>query len=166
MRGSEQTYGYVVACVLLIVAVLNFTANHGKGAPKHPQTALMVVGVAAAVILFGLVTTRNRMVGGFGAIIAAFFVTVPQAGSSLQLAHILALVIPLAYALIITQRQRKLATAELKARGGRSRSSDPGRPRAGRRRKSQPEEPVGPKPSRRYTPPKSKGPSGKAAGRR
>jgi hypothetical protein len=157
MRGNETRYGYVVALELLVVAVLNLAVTHGKGAPKHPQTTLAVIGVAAAVGLVPLLRTQNRMVVGFGSIIAAFFVTLPRTPSSLSLAHIFALAIPLIYTLLLTQRQRRETTARLK----QNRGAAP--PRQPRKRRKDPEEPAGPQPNRRYTPPKAKRPAGKGA---
>lgn len=164
MRGNETSYGYVVALELLVVAVLNLTVTHGKGAPTHPQTTLALVGVVAALALIPLLRTQNRMIVGFGSIIAAFFVTLPRVPTSLSLAHILALAFPLVYTLLLTQRQRRATSAQLKERRGAGPSREP------RRKRKEQEEPAGPRPNRRYTPPKSKRPTGKStsgrAGRR
>ena len=167
MRGPEALYGYVVGLELLVVSVLNLTVTHGPGAPAHPQTTLAALGVAASIAFFAVIRLKNRMAAGFGAIVAAFFVTLPRVPNSLSIAHIFALVIPMAYGLIITQRQRR-DTPKV-ARGARGRAaagkSSAGKPSAGaagtagggRRRGKKGSEPVsGPRPSARYTPPKSK----------
>ena len=177
MRGTESLYGYVVALELLVVAILNIVITKGKGAPAHPQTGLQIIGVAAPLVLVGVIQTRNRTIVGFAAIVAAFFVTLPKVPTSLAIPHVLALAVPLAYGLIITQRQRR-AVGNAARKGsrvganGNARSSrgqgttDAG---AGRRRgrkagKGGKEEvPQGPRPNARYTPPKAKrAPQGKA----
>ncbi|HEX4862879.1 MAG TPA: hypothetical protein VFV02_02330 [Acidimicrobiales bacterium] len=157
MRGSEFRYALGVAVILLVVAVLNFAIRHGKGAPKHPSTGLALVGLAAALAVFPLLRTKNRFIVPFGAVIAAFFVTLPSGPTSLKSLHVLAIIFPLAFALVLTQRQRKAALADARSRAA-SRSSGPAgstRPQRSRRRKKE-EEPSGPTANRRYTPPKPK----------
>lgn len=163
MRGNEYRYGLLVAAELVVVAILNLSVTHGKGAPAHPPTTLALIGLVAALAVFGLLRTDNRMIVGFGSIIAAFFVTLPRTPNSLSIAHLFALGIPLAYTLVLTQRQRKATTTQL--RQNRAAGPRPAAGRAGRRRK-EPQQPEGPRPSRRYTPPKSKRPTGKGSGRR
>ena len=109
------------------------------------------------------------------AIVAAFFVTLPsQVPNSVRSVHIFALIIPVVYAFVLTQRQRRAATAQ--ARAGRASSARtaatkgtatrPGagarragdrKPRRGRRSGANQ---TGPAASRRYTPPKPKRPAG------
>lgn len=173
MRGNEALYGYVVALELLVVAILNLAITTGPGAPRHPNNWLAGLGVAGALALFGLIRVKNRTIVGFGAIIAAFLVTLPPVPSSLGVAHLFALAVPVGYALVITQRQRRIVSAQMKAsRAARSRPAGRERPpaasgRSGRlSRRKEAEVPAGPRPNRRYTPPKSKRPQGKASGRR
>lgn len=172
LRGTEPLYGYVVALELLVVAILNVVITTGKGAPAHPQRTLQIVGILAPVVFVAVLQARNRTLAGFAAIVAAFFVTLPKAPSSLGVAHVFALAIPLAYGLIITQRQRRAVGNSARAGGRRdaaagrkgapvSRSGDtkgkgaePAR-RRGRKRKGE-EEASGPRASARYTPPKTK----------
>lgn len=168
MRGSELRYGLAVALVLLAIAVFNFVIRHGPGAPQHPPTGLAVIGLIAALAVFPLLLTRNRFIVPFGAVIAAFFVTLPRGPSALQTLHAVAIVFPLVYALVLTQRQRKAAMAEARARrsaGGGTRGAARGGKRSieagGRRRgdssqKGKNEQPAGPRPNRRYTPPKAR----------
>ena len=167
MRGNEALFGYVVGVALVVVAILNLTVTHGTGAPAHPQTTLEAVGVAASLAFFGAIQTKNRMIAGFGAILAAFFVTLPRVPNSLSVAHIIALVLPMAYGLIITQRQRREMPRPARAKRGAAvadtKGGRPGKARAGatpatgRRRRGKHPEPVnGPQPSARYTPPKAK----------
>jgi hypothetical protein len=155
MRGSELRYGVGVAVILLIVAVLNLVVRHGPGAPKHPQTALAAVGLIAALAVFPLLRTRNRFIAPFGAVAAAFFVTLPSGPNSVKSLHVIAIIFPLVYALVLTQRQRKLAMAEARTKAAARQTGDAPVPRGGRRRRSEPQ-PAGPSANRRYTPPKAK----------
>ncbi len=174
MRGDEARWGYVVAGALIVVAILNLTVTHGAGAPKHPNTTLALVGLVAAIALVPIIRTHHRFIVPLAAIGAAFFVTLPsQVPNSVRSVHIVALVIPVVYAFVLTQRQRRAATAQ--ARAGRASSAraaatkgtaaPPGagarragdrKPRRGRRSGANQ---IGPAASRRYTPPKPKRPS-------
>jgi hypothetical protein len=166
MRGSEAMYGYVVALELVAVSILNLVVTHGKGAPKHPSTSIAVVGLVASIALAGVIRTHHRLIVPFAAIVAAFFATLPKVPNSLSLPHLFALVLPVVYAFVLTQRQRKAALTRGRAakRGGSSaagagpatrRSSAGGRrpPRQSRRAAAIP---TGPTKNRRYTPPKGK----------
>jgi hypothetical protein len=165
-----------------VVGVLNTTITTGKGAPVHPNTTLDIVGIAASIAFFGVIQTKSRTIVGFAAIVAAFFVTLPKVPDSLAVPHILALAFPLAYGLIITQRQRRAITKATRAgRRGRNAagpaSPGPGRGAAagagrrdgrgsgGRRRAAPAPTPTGPTASRRYTPPKTKRGKGQVRGR-
>jgi hypothetical protein len=171
MRGNEARYGYVLTAELLVVAILNLTVTHGKGAPAHPQTTFSVIGLVAALVLIPLLRTDNRMIVGFGSIVVAYLVCgLPRTPNSLTYVHTITIAITLVYTLLLTQRQRRQASAELKERRAAGPARDPkardskSKP-LGRKRK-EPEELPGPRPSRRYTPPKSKrSPTGKT-GRR
>jgi len=156
LSSNETVYGWVVALELALVAVLNVTDTHGKGAPAHPQTTLSAIGVAAAVAFFGLLRLKKRSLISFGAILAAFFVTLPPVPTSLGLYHLFAIVIAAAYGIVLISRRRR---AERQS-GGRttraaSRRSSAGianssgvRARPSARRSS------ARKQSGRYTPPK------------
>src|SRR5262245_21643735 len=84
MRGNEAMYGYLVALELVAVAIVNLTVTHGAGAPKHPQTALSLVGLAASIALVLIIRTGNRMIVSLSAIGAAFFVTLPAVPNSVR----------------------------------------------------------------------------------
>jgi len=115
MQGSEELYGYIVAAELLLASVISFATRHSAGVPANQiQTWKYVASFAAALALVPVIRTRRRMVAGFASIIAAFVVSLPPGPKSQELVHILVLVIPLAYALLLTQRQRK-ATSSSKA---------------------------------------------------
>ena len=178
MRGTESLYGYVVGLELLAMAIVQIVVRGGKGAPAHPQTTLQIVAIVAALAFFGILQVRNRTIVGFAAIIAAFFVTIPRVPNALGAAHIFTLVVPLAYGLIISQRQRKAMMAAARAgRGGGGRAggvsrreaarSEAASRRADRRRggKGAESQPTGPRPSARYTPPKAKRATGKNKGK-
>ena len=154
MRGTELRYGVGVAIILVLVAVLNLTVRHGAGAPKHPQTGLAALGLIAALAVFPLLRTRNRFIVPFGAVIAAFFVTLPSGPNQVKSLHVVAIIFPLVYALVLTQRQRKAAMAQARLKAASRSASEPAAPRGSRRRKV--EQPTGPTPNRRYTPPKRK----------
>ena len=158
MQGNEYLYGHLVAALLVAVAILNFAIRHGVGAPKHPATGLDVIGLVAAIALFPLLRTRNRFVAPFAAVIAAFFITLPHGPNSLQSVHVVAIIFPLVYALVLTQRQRKAAMAQVKTGGARGRSPRSRGLESARKNTKQtnPKQPVTPTRSGRYTPPKSK----------
>jgi hypothetical protein len=165
MRGNEAMYGYIVGLELIVVSILNLVVTHGKGAPAHPSTGLAVVGLVASIAATALVRTHHRLIVPFALIVAAFFVTLPRVPDSLSSVHILALIIPVIYALVVTQRQRKATQALTRAGRSTTAKSTPakstpaqrGTGGAGRRRAGkQGGTPTGPAASRRYTPPKSK----------
>jgi hypothetical protein len=160
MRGTEALYGYVVALELIAVSILNLTVTHGKGAPTHSSTKTAVIGLIASIALIGVIRIHHRLIVPFGTIIAAFLVTLPKVPDSLTTAHLLALIIPVVYAFMLTQRQRKATTAQARAgRSATSRGTPPDR-RADavsrRRARQEAARPAGPRPNRRYTPPKAK----------
>lgn len=116
MRGSEATYGYVVALELIVVAILELTITHGKGAPKHPQTALAVGGLAVSVVLLVIIALRkNRTLVAFATIVAALVVDLPGVPDRLALSKIFAVFIPLAYGIILIRRRSKSAAARQRA---------------------------------------------------
>ncbi len=172
MRGTEPLYGYVIGLELLAVAIVQMVVRGGKGAPAHPQTGLQIAAIAASVAFFGVLQLRNRTIVGFAAIIAAFFVTLPRVPNSLSAVHIFALVFPLAYGLIISQRQRKAMMAAARgSRGGGASRREAARAaatarRSDRRRGKRAEPaPSGPRPNARYTPPKAKRGDAKGKGK-
>lgn len=156
MQGREFLYGHVVAGILIAVAIANFVVTKGTGAPKHPQTTLSILGLVAALALLPLLQTRNRFIAPFGAVIAAFFVTFPRGPNSVQSLHVLAIVFPLVYALLLTQRQRKAAIAQVKAGGRPRREPRVSRRQAAADRGKGTARPSSPSRNRRYTPPKAK----------
>lgn len=164
MRGNEALYGYVVGLELIVVSILNLVVIHGKGAPAHPSTGLAVIGLVASIAAMALVRTHHRLIVPLALIVAAFFVTLPRGPDSLGPAHIFALIIPVIYAFIVTQRQRKATQALTRAGRSTPAKSTPakstpasGRAEGGRRRaRKQDGAATGPTANRRYTPPKPK----------
>jgi hypothetical protein len=154
MRGTERLYGIAVGVELLAVAVLNLTIQGGAGAPKSPDDTLMVIGVAGAVVYLASLALRHRTVAAFGAIIAAYLVTLPRVPNRLSVAHLVALLAPVIYGLLLAQRQRKAAKAAVVGRPARTRSTRSPAPdrRPGRTRSAS----ARTRPSGRYTPPKTK----------
>jgi hypothetical protein len=158
-------YGYVVMLELIAVAIINLVVVHGAGAPKHSQTTVSLLGLVAAVVFGVLIQTRNRFIVGFACIFAAFVVaSIPQVPNSVRPYHLFGLIIPLVYALLLTQRQRKASMAL--ARSGKvpspktpaERRTEAAARRQQRRRGKTVERPSGPTASSRYTPPKAKRP--------
>jgi len=164
-------YGYLVVLLLIGVSILNLTDTHGKGAPTGPQhlfgatvtsAHLAVIGLVASVALVGVMQTRNRLIVPLAAIAAAFLTTLPKVPNSLSVSHLLALVVPVMYAFILTQRQRKSTVAHTRAGGPAKPRTTPAerRAEAAERRRSRRQRMVqsGPAANRRYTPPKAKRP--------
>jgi hypothetical protein len=164
MRGTEPMYGYIVMLELIAVAIINLLIIHGAGAPKHSQTTVSLIGLIAALAFGAIIQTRNRFIVGFSCILAAFVIaSIPQVPNSVKPYHLFGLVIPLVYALLLTQRQRKASLAL--ARSGKAPPvKTPAERRAEavarrqQRRQGKKVTPGGPTPSRRYTPPKAKRP--------
>jgi hypothetical protein len=154
MRGTERLYGIAVGVELLVVAVLNLTIQGGAGAPKSPDDTLMVIGVAGAALYLASLALRHRTVAAFGAIIAAYLVTLPRVPNRLSVAHLVALLAPVIYGLLLAQRQRKAAKAAVVGRPARTRS--PRGPAPERRPSRTRSAPARSRPSGRYTPPKPK----------
>lgn len=167
MRRPEPLYGYLIALELLAISVINLVVRHGKGAPKHPDTGVAIIGLVASLGLFLLIQSRHRFIVGFGAIVAAFLVTLPKGPNSIQLYHLFGLVFPVVFALVLTQRQNRATKAQVKAGLGPKRATPAERraaadarhrERRDRRRGIAPAATTGPKASRRYTPPKARRP--------
>jgi hypothetical protein len=166
MRGSEPLYGIVVGLELVVVAIITLVVHGGKGAPKHPQTGLQIGGLAASIAFFAVLQRRNRTLAAFAAIVAAFVVTLPAVPDSLRATRVFVLAIPLAYGLIITQRQRKATGLTMRGTrrnpgrnedgpASRRAGSAPARPPVAKRgREKDTPAPNGPRASARYTPPK------------
>jgi len=173
LRGTEPLYGYVVALELVVIAIINLTDTHGKGAPAHPDTTLSIVGlVASAAMVAVIAITRNRFFVGFYSMAAAFVVSTPKVPNSLELTHLLGIAMPVVYALILTQRQNRARLA--RAKGGRQQVSGPARSKTAFERRAERQAQLqarrrqrqrsrgdanlttGPAGNRRYTPPKPK----------
>jgi len=154
MAGREPLQGYVATAVLLAIGVANLAITTGKGAPAHPTLWYSYVGLALAVGLGVSIRYRNRLVSPFVAIFAAFFLTLAKGPDVLGTPHLVALVVAVGYALVLSMHQRRdqkalsAATGIPMRRSRRDRRQPPSAPGAddGLRR---------PRPNRRYTPPKA-----------
>ncbi len=161
MQPDEIRYGYIVAAVLIVVAVVNMTVTTGKGAPKNPPYLLSAIGIVLALAMIVLMRAHRRMLAPFAAVASAFCVTFGKTPNSLVAAHLVAIIAPVIWAFWVTQRSNKAIRAErieaAKAKrearqtGRKQGASQPG----GRGRRKEAEQ-TGPAANRRYTPPKTK----------
>jgi hypothetical protein len=156
MQGNEHLFGYAAAVVIALGGVLDLMVTTGKGAPAHPSTWTAYIGILLAIALVVSIQFRHRMISPFVAIFGAFFVTLAKGPDSLETPHIVVLMVSVAFAVIVSLRQRRdqkaltptLTSAERRAAADARR----------RRRKGEPDLPAPvkrPSPNRRYTPPKN-----------
>jgi hypothetical protein len=154
MRGTEMMYGYVVAAELILVAILELTDTHGKGAPAHPATGLSIAGLAASVLMIGLLQTRNRTFVALSTILASLLIDLPSVPNNLVLAKLFAVFIPILYGIVLVRRRSR--SAQIRQQAG----IDPAPGRSGGRgqgRRGAAKPAAAPtRTSGRYTPPKSK----------
>jgi hypothetical protein len=155
MRGNEVRYGYMITAGLIGIAIANLVDTHGQGAPTHPNKPLEYLGLALCVGLLGLLQTRNRVIVGFGTVVALYVVELPKTPTSLTFVHLAALIIGVAYAFIMMQRMRKATLANAPNRRRRAQDPTPDKKERKPRRGAKPA-PAGPQASSRYTPPKAK----------
>lgn len=155
MQGREPFYGYIVAALIAIAAVLNMVVTLGP----RPTTADLIESAVAIVLAGALAYTiarySHRMLSPFVAIIAAFFITLPPVPTTLSVPHLVVLVVALVWFFIVTQRQRQADKALAKS-GVRRGAGSSTATRRRRGSKADEPEPKGPPPNRRYTPPKPK----------
>lgn len=150
LRDWEIPAAYVVAGVVALVAVLELTVTTGTGAPKNPDVILPAVGLVLAVGQAISVRWANRLVTGILGIVAGFTLGYTKTPDSLSLVRDVGLFVPFVYGFIMTQRQSRAQRALGGPRGSR-------RSRGGGRSSPVAAEPTsGPRPNRRYTPPKAK----------
>lgn len=152
MKGREPLGGIGTAIIVALVGVLDLVVTTGAGAPAHPTTWAPVVGILLAIgLVVAIIWYRNRLLSPFLAIFAAFFVTLTKAPNSLELPHLAALIVAVAFAVLVSLHQR---------RDQRILTPTPADRRAAtrRRRNGEPDPPTKAHPtaSRRYTPPKAK----------
>ena len=168
LRGNEITYGYAVGGIIALAGVLMLVITTGKGAPKHPTTIWPALGVVLGIATILTIRFRNRMLTSLVAIAGGFVSGQARTPNSLSGVKIVALLAPVLYGILVFRRQSKadralrasqprMTSAERKAARGRGRTAAAqDEPAPGR-----------PKPSGRYTPPKSKTPPAKGSrGRR
>lgn len=157
LAGREPIYAYSLAALLVVVGALNLVFTKGAGAPAHPQVWQSAVGIVLAGGLAAGVRYGNRLLSSFTAIFAAFFVTLPKVPTALTPTHTVGLLAAVAFAVLVSLRQRKDQRAlgpKLDATQRRELADA-----RKRKRKGLPEpeaKPVAPLASRRYTPPKAR----------
>ncbi|MBO0729327.1 MAG: hypothetical protein J2P57_08720 [Acidimicrobiaceae bacterium] len=158
-QPDELRYGFVVAGIIAVVAVLNMAVTTGRGAPHNPPYLLSGIGLALSAAVVGLLLARRRMLAPFAAVAAAFCVTYGRTPNSLEVPHFVAIIAPVVWAFWITQRSNKamraqrMEAARAKKEARQATRGQSGRQAGGRRGKKEPE-PTGPAANRRYTPPK------------
>lgn len=153
MQGREPFYGYVVAALIGIAAVLNMVVTIGP----RPTTADLIESAVAIALAGALAYTiaryAHRLLSPFVAIIAAFFITLPPVPTTLAVPHLVVLITGLVWFFVVTQRHRQADKALAKSGVRRGAGSSAGA-RARRGSKRDQPEPKGPQANRRYTPPK------------
>lgn len=165
LRGNERTYGYAVGAVIAVASIIMLVVTGGAGAPKHPQPIWPVLGLVFGVATIATIRFRNRMLTSLVAIAGGFVSGQARTPNSLSGVKIVALLAPVLYGIMIFRRQSK-ADRALRASQPRmtaaERKAARGRGRGGAAAKDEPA-PGRPKPSGRYTPPKSKTPPPKGS---
>lgn len=166
MRPPEAGWGYLVAAVLAISAVIVLT-SHGIGHRPHPAGyQLSYVGFAAAIAAVGLIRLGNRVILVADIFLSNILISYAELPKSLTLVHDVGLVVPLAYAFWLLwfryrADQKKMLAERSRARAVTARSSDGGgssgtRARGKKEPKVLPTGRPAPNASRRYTPPSNK----------
>jgi uncharacterized membrane protein YgcG len=164
LREWEIPAAYVVAVVVVVVAVLEFTVTTGKGAPKNPSVVLPSVALVAAAAQAISVRFGNRLITAFLGIVAGITVGYTKTPDSLSLLRDIGLFLPFIYGFVVIQRQSRAQRAITGPRGRRGRGAAGGG--GGGRQSSKTPEATGPKANRRYTPPKAKAPEERSGRRR
>jgi hypothetical protein len=143
-----------VAAVLVGMAVLELTVTHGVGAPKHPERAWAIIGLVTGLVTTATLRLRRRLLTAFAAVISAFFVSYPKVPNSLVLAKTVTLIAPLAFAFVMSQRERKATRA---ARGRTTAAERRAEVRSRGRQRSAATPSAKSRPTTgRYTPPKAR----------
>ncbi len=155
MTRNESLFGYSAAALVVAAAIFVLTVTTGKGAPAHPSNQAYPIGaLVLGVGALACMRLRNRFMACIVLILGAAAASLPKTPNSLSGVKIIALVVPFAFVLVVSQRQRKAQRAlgpTPRARGARTRDGPEAR---GRRRPAPTRTPA--RTSGRYTPPKSK----------
>jgi hypothetical protein len=155
LRDWEIPAAYVVAVVVVVVAVLEFTVTTGKGAPKNPSVVLPSVALVAALGQAISVRFGNRLLTAFLGIVAGITVGYTKTPDSLSLLRDIGLFLPFIYGFVVIQRQSRAQRALAGPRGRRGRGGAAAGGGGGRQNAKAPAT-TGPQANRRYTPPKPK----------
>jgi hypothetical protein len=150
LREWEIPAGYAVAGLIVLLAVLELTITHGKGAAKNPSPILPLIALVVGLAQAATIRFKNRLLTGILGVAGGLLIAYVRVPDSLGILHSIGFLAPFVYAFLVTQRHSR---AQRALQGPRNRRQGGG----GSRRGSQaPPEPGGPKASRRYTPPKAK----------
>ena len=152
-RGNETLYGYVIGAELILMAILELTDTHGKGAPAHPATWMSVAGLVASVLMLGLLQTKNRTFVALSTILASLLIDLPSVPNSLVMAKLFAVFIPIVYGIVLVRRRSR--SAQIRQQAGIDTAPATGRGRTDRSGKGG-SNPAPVRTTGRYTPPKSK----------
>lgn len=148
LREWEIPAGYAVAGVIVLLAILELTVTHGKGAVKNPSPVLPLLAVVMALVQAATIRFKNRLLTALTGVAGGLLIVATRVPDSLAVPHSFGFLVPIIYAFLVTNRhnraQRALRGPRNQARGG------------GRRGSNAAPEPTGPKASRRYTPPRPK----------
>jgi hypothetical protein len=167
MQGRDAPGAYAASIVLVVIPFVFIVANathHGTALPSPIwQAAGLIFGLATAVT----VRLANRVVTPLAAVVSVLLTGTGSSAvpKSLQYLTEVDLVVGMAVVVVLTMRQsraRGVQTAERRAaqrpagRDARSGRGSGAGSTAKRRSGKKAEEPAGPPPSRRYTPPKNR----------
>lgn len=164
MRPPEAGWGYVVAAVLAISALIVLTSPGVGGRARPEGYELAYGGFAAALAAVGLIRLGNRVVLVADIFLANILISYVQLPKSLTLVHDAGLIVPLVYAFWVLwfryrADQKKFLAARSRQRASAARTgpaSSPSRGRAKKEPKILPSGRPAPSASGRYTPPSGK----------
>lgn len=161
MQGRDPQGAYAASAVLVVLPLVFIAAN-----ATHHGAALASPVFQAAGLIFGLLTAAsvrlaNRIVTPLVAIISVLLTGTQTSAipHSLQYLTEVDLVVGMATVIVLTMRQSRARGAMTASRRAAARGSRPAA-RSGqapaKRGAKKAEDPAGPPPSRRYTPPKNR----------
>ncbi len=160
MRPQEIKVGYLAAIVLIVIPIVFLTVTTGKGAPAHPSSVLPALGLVLAVAMVATISLSNRILSAILAASSSLATTSSLVPTSVRGLSTVDLIAAMGFAVWISLRQSKARKLALVQRRKAAQAGRPGGPRPARkgRRDAKVEEPTGPPPSARYTPPKKRSP--------
>jgi len=161
MRPQEIKVGYLAAVVLIVIPIVFLTVTTGKGAPAHPSAVLPAIGLVLAVAMVATISLSNRILSAILAGSSSLATTSSVVPASVRGLSNVDLIAAMGFAVWISLRQSKARKLAVVQRRKAAQAGRPGGTRPARkgRRDTKVEEPTGPPPSARYTPPKKRSPS-------